>query len=131
MKYLHSDLTKKIIRAAYDVHNELGHGFLESVYEKSLENLLKERGCKVIRQAPVPVYFKGNLVGDFRADLIVNETVIIELKAGENLHSSHEAQILNYLRATKIEIGLLINFGEKIQIKRKIFTNDRKKNLVF
>jgi len=92
---------------------------------------LREKEFNVLRQSPISVYFRSELVGDFRADLIVDDLVIIELKAIENLHPLHEAQILNYLRATQIEIGLLINFGEKIQIKRKIFTNYRKKNLIF
>ena len=124
--YLHSDLTKKIIRAVYDVFDELGFGFLESVYEKSLEKILLERGHKVFRQFAIPVFFRGDKVGDFRADLIIDDLVILELKAIENLHSIHEAQLINYLRATKIEVGLLINFGEKLQFKRKIFSNNRK-----
>ena len=127
--YLHSDLTKKIIRAIYDVFDELGFGFLESVYEKTLEKILVEQGHKVSRQFAIPVFFRGNQVGDFRADLIVDNLVILELKAIENLHSIHETQLINYLKATEIEVGLLINFGEKLQFKRKIFTNDRKPHL--
>lgn len=125
-KYLYSDLTKKIIGAAYYVSDELGFGFLESVYERALELILIERGHDVIRQAEIPVYFKGERIGDFRADLIIDQKVIVELKAGKKLHSIHEAQILNYLRATEIEVGLLFNFGEELKFKRKIFTNDRK-----
>ena len=124
--YIHSELTRKIIGAAYEVYNELGFGFLESIYEKALTKVLREKGLHVNRQAPVNVFFQGEQIGDFRADIIVNNLVIIELKAADNLHPIHEAQILNYLKATEIEIGLLINFGEKIQIKRKIFSNDRK-----
>lgn len=127
--YLHSDLTKKIIRAAYDVFDELGFGFLESVYEKAFEKILLERGHKVSRQFSIPVFFRGEQIGDFRADLIVDGKVIIELKAVENLHPIHDAQLINYLKATEIEIGLLFNFGEKLQFKRKIFSNKRKSNL--
>lgn len=125
-KYLHSDLTKQIIGAAYDVADELGFGFLESVYEKAFELILIEQGHHVVRQANIPVYFRDQKIGDFKADLIVDKKVIIELKAGKKLHSIHEAQILNYLRATEIEVGLLFNFGEELEFKRKIFTNDRK-----
>ena len=127
--YIHSELTGKIIRCAYDVFDELGFGFLESVYEKAFEKVLKEKGHHVVRQEKIPVFFRGELVGDFRADLIVDGLVIIELKASENLHPSHEAQILNYLRATKVEVGLLFNFGEKLTFKRKIFSNKNKKHL--
>lgn len=126
--YIHTDLTEQIIRAAYDVFDELGNGFLESVYEKAFEIALKEYGLDVIRQAAIPVYYYGEQVGDFKADLIVDGTVIIELKAVEKIQPIHEAQIINYLRATRIEIGLIINFGEKLQIKRRVFANSRKKN---
>lgn len=119
-------MTKQIIRAAYDVSDELGFGFVESVYEKTLELALIEQGHDVVRQAEIPVYFRYEKIGDFRADLIIDGKVIIELKAGKQLQAIHEAQILNYLRATNIKIGLLFNFGEKLEFKRKIFTNDRK-----
>ncbi len=127
--YLHSDLTKKIIRAVYDVFDELGFGFLESVYEKALEKILVDRGHEVSRQFAIPVFFRGEQIGDFRADLIVDNLVIVELKAIEKIHSIHEAQLINYLKATEMEVGLLINFGEKLQFKRKIFSNDRKPHL--
>ena len=125
--YIYSDLTKQIIRAAYDVFDELGHGFLESVYEKALEIALLEHGFDVVRQAAIPVYYYGEKVGDFRADLIVNRKIIIELKAVEKIQPIHEVQTVNYLKATKIEVGLIINFGEKLQIKRKVFSNEKKK----
>lgn len=126
--YLHAELTERIIKAAYNVLNELGHGFLESVYEKTMEQILIEEGHQVRRQANIPVYFRGKLVGDFKADLIVDDLVIIELKAIQKLQRIHEAQILNYLRATEIEVGLLINFGQEFQIQRKVFANSRKRH---
>ena len=124
--YLHSDLTEQIIKAAYYVFNYLGTGFLESVYEKSLALKLKQEGFSVKRQEPIKVYFEEELVGDFRADLVVDDKVIVELKAVEEVHPIHEVQLVNYLRATEIEVGLLINFGNKITIKRRVFSNLRK-----
>ena len=127
--FKHTELTKEIIKTAYYVHDSLGHGFLESVYEKALAKKLKENGFHVIVQYAVPVYFEGELVGDFRADMIVDNKVIIELKAVEGLHPIHETQLVNYLRATEIEVGLLFNFGEQLTFKRKVFSNSRKTNL--
>ena len=126
--HLHSELTRKIIRAAYDVFDELGFGFLEKVYEKSLAKVLRDNGHIVDVQLAIPVYFRGEKIGDYQADLVVDGKVIVELKAGKGLHSIHEAQIINYLRATEIEVGLLINFGEELTFKRRVFTNDRKVN---
>ena len=120
----HSDITKKIIKAFYEVYNELGHGFLEAVYEKSIFISLKNLGLEVTSQHPIPVYFKQNLVGNFIADLIVEDKVIIELKAVEHIIPQHEAQLINYLKATNIEVGLLMNFGNKPEFKRFIFTNN-------
>ena len=114
-----SELTGKIINAAYYVYNYFGFCFLESVYEKSLEIKLRELGFKVSRQQPIVVYFEGEIVGDFKADLVVNDTIIIELKAVESIHPVHEVQLVNYLRATEIEVGLVINFGAEIKIRRK------------
>ncbi|MFK7775586.1 MAG: GxxExxY protein [Saprospiraceae bacterium] len=119
--YLHSELTKKIIRAVYDVFDELGFGFLESVYEKVLTKVLRDNGHIVA----IPVYFRGEKVGDFRSDLIVDGKVIVELKADENLRPIHIAQLINYLRATEIEVGLGINFGEELTFKRRVYTNDK------
>ncbi len=124
--YLHTGLTKEIISCAYYVLNYLGSGFLESVYEKSMELRLKQLGHFVKRQEPVKVYFEESLVGDFRADLIVNDLVIVELKAVEELHPIHEVQLVNYLKATEIEVGLLINFSEKLTVKRRVYSNSRK-----
>ena len=123
---LHRDLTDKIIRVFYDVYNELGHGFLESVYETSMVIALREKGIAVERQVEIPVWFRGQQIGVFFADLLVENSVIVELKAVRSIDPSHEAQILHYLRATEIEIGLLLNFGVRPEIKRKIFDNPRK-----
>jgi GxxExxY protein len=113
------NLTEIIIKSAFKVHNKLGSGFLERVYENALCVELRKIGLNVAQQYPVPVYYEGVLVGDFMTDIIVNELVIIELKAVENLIPVHEVQLVNYLTATGIDIGLLINFGTSIKIKRK------------
>ena len=123
---LHKELTDKIIGVFYDVYNELGHGFLESVYETAMVIALREKGINVERQVEIPVWFRSQKIGVFFADLMVENLVIIELKAVRSFDPSHEAQLLNYLRATEIEIGLLLNFGVKPEIKRKIFDNPRK-----
>ena len=99
---------------------------LESVYEQSMAIALREEGLPVKQQAPVAVYFRGQLVGDFRADLLVSDAVIVELKAARAIEGAHEAQLMNYLRATRIEVGLLMNFGPKPEFKRFIFDNERK-----
>ena len=125
-RFKHGDITQKVIRVFYEVYNELGHGFLESVYEKSLEIALNSKGLKVCRQIEIPVSFRGQLVGDFSADMLVEGGVLIELKAARSLDTSHTAQLLNYLRATDIEVGLLLNFGLKPEFKRLIFDNPRK-----
>ncbi|NOZ60279.1 MAG: GxxExxY protein [Calditrichaeota bacterium] len=123
---LHSDLTNKIIRAFYKVYNTLGYGFLEKVYENALATELRKADCKVEQQKNIRVHYLGEVVGDYFADLIIDDTVIVELKAAEGICEGHEAQLLNYLKATDKEIGLLLNFGKKAEFKRKIFTNDRK-----
>ncbi|HEY2933086.1 MAG TPA: GxxExxY protein [Acidobacteriota bacterium] len=123
----HKELTGTIIGAFFDVYNELGHGFLESVYEASMGLVLSSKGLEIMRQAPLPVWFREQLVGDFRADLLVERKIIVEIKAARALDPANEAQILNYLRASEIEIGMLINFGPKPEFKRMIFENSRKK----
>lgn len=120
---LHSDITGKILEAFYKVYNTLGYGFLESVYKKAMLIELQKFGLFVERQKRIKVYYEGIQVGDYFADLIVNNCIIIELKAAENIHSEHEFQLLNYLKATEIEVGLLLNFGKRPEFKRKIFTN--------
>jgi len=124
--FKHSEITDKIIGVFFEVYNELGHGFLESVYERSLEIALKSMGFKGCRQIEIPVRFRGQPVGDFTADMMVADCILLELKAARSLDSSHQAQLLNYLRATEIEVGLLLNFGLKPEFKRLIFDNPRK-----
>ncbi len=125
--YEHQDLTQKIIGVFYEVYNELGHGFLESVYEEAMMIALAEAGLRVDQQFPVLVSFRGRRIAEFKADLLVEGVVLLELKAARTLDSSHEAQILNYLRGTSIEIGLLCNFGPKPEFKRMAFANTRKR----
>ncbi len=117
----HSDVTEKIIQAYYHVYNALGYGFLEKVYENALAIELRKRGLRVEKQAPIKVYYEGEEVGDYYADLLVEGCVIVELKAAEALAEEHHAQVINYLKATTIEVGLLVNFGPKPEVKRKIF----------
>ena len=124
--FKHGEITQKIIGVFFEVYNELGHGFLESVYEKSLEVAFISKGMRVCRQIEIPVRFRGQKVGDFTADMMVEDCVLLELKAARAIDSSHEAQVLNYLRATHIEVGLLLNFGLKPEFKRLIFDNPRK-----
>jgi GxxExxY protein len=125
--FKHRELTEKIIGVFYEVYNELGHGFLESVYEEAMLIALIETGLKTAHQVPTPVWFRGRMIGDFKADIFVGASVILELKASRLLEPAHEAQLLNYLRATNIEVGLLLNFGVKPQFKRMAFDNDRKR----
>ena len=112
----------------YEVYNELGHGFLESVYHRSLVLALKSVGLSVCTKVPIPVWFRGIRVGRFEADVLVEGCVLLELKAVRTLDSSHRAQLMNYLRATEIEVGLLLNFGEKPEFKRVIFDNLKKQS---
>ena len=122
-EYLHSDLTGKIIKAYYRVYNTLGYGFLEKVYERAMIIELKHAGLKSVSQHPIKVYYEWEDVGDYYADIIVDDRVILELKAAVSICEEHEAQLLNYLRATDIEVGLLLNFGKKPKHKRKLFEN--------
>ena len=116
---LHSDLTRTIIGCAFEVQNELGAGFLESVYEKAMMIALADAGISIKSQEPIKVGFRGKTVGDFYADLLVPGKVIIELKAVESLTPQHKAQVINYLNATGIPVGLLINFGNpKVEFQR-------------
>lgn len=122
----HRELTEKIIGLFYDVYNELGFGFLESVYEEAMSIALTEAGLKIQRQYPVPVWFRGRQIGDFKADLLVEGKVIVELKAARSIDLAYEKQLLNYLRGTHLEVGLLLNFGPKPEFKRLAFSNERK-----
>lgn len=121
--FKHSDLTDLIIRAYYNVYNVLGYGFLEKVYENALIIELESLGLSVKSQQSIIVFYNNKEVGNYIADLVVNDLIIIELKAAETMAEAHEAQLTNYLKATNIEVGLLLNFGKKPQIKRKVFTN--------
>jgi GxxExxY protein len=122
----HSNITEKIIGAFYKVYNQLGHGFSEKVYENAFVFELKREALEVVQQAAIKVFYEDILIGEFFADLLVNQVVMIEIKAVQQLSVEHEAQLMNYLKATNVEIGLLLNFGPKAQYKRKIFDNDRK-----
>ena len=123
----HGDLTERIIGTFYDVYNKLGCGFLESVYENAMGIALRNSRMRCAKQEPIKVYFDGELVGDFKADILVEDKVILELKAVNAINDAHVAQTLNYLKATEIEVGLLLNFGPKPEVKRKIFDTARKK----
>lgn len=126
MELLHEELTNSIIKTFYEVYNELAYGFLEKVYQNSLFLELKNKGLKVEAQKRIAVFYKGIEVGEYFADLIVEDTIILELKAADYIVKDFENQILNYLRATDCEVGLHLNFGRKPEFKRKIFENDRK-----
>ncbi len=121
--FLHSETTDLILKAFYKVYNTLGYVFLEKVYENALLIELKKMGLDATKQVPIKVYYKGELVGDYYADISVEDQVIIELKAAESLCEEHEYQLINYLKATNIEVGILLNFGKKPQFSRKVFTN--------
>ena len=121
VKYLYSDITEKIIKCFYKVYDELGAGFLESVYEKALLIELTNIGLRYESQKAIKVRYKGNVIGNFIADIIVEDKIIIEIKAIEKMIPKHEAQIINYLKATGIELGLLVNFGSELEFKRRIF----------
>ena len=119
--------TAIILKCFYKVYNKLGFGFLEKVYENALFYDLINHGLSCQKQVPIRVYYDGKPVGDYYADLIVDESIIIELKAAESLIEEHDHQLINYLKATNIEIGLLLNFGKDPQFRRKVFSNERKK----
>ena len=127
---LHKELTGTILKIFYEVFNELGYGFLERVYQNAMYYELKANGYKVEAQKRITVHYKDVIVGEYFADLVVDDCVILELKAVESLTKEHHNQILNYLKATECEIGLVLNFGKDPQFIRKIFTNDFKKNRI-
>jgi GxxExxY protein len=126
---LHEQLTSQIIAAFYAVYNTLGYGFLEKVYENALIYELRKRGLSVKQQVPIQVYDEGQAVGEYFADLLVNDLIILELKVADEIVKAHEAQLVNYLKATNLEVGLVLNFGPKPEFKRKIFSNTRKPSL--
>jgi GxxExxY protein len=122
-------LTEQIIKGFYTVYRALGYGFLEKVYENSLAIELRKMKLEVVQQAEIKVYYAGVVVGEYYADLLVADAVIVEIKALRALLKEHEAQLLNYLKATPYEVGLLLNFGPKPEIKRKVYDNERKGGL--
>ncbi len=126
LPYKHTEITDKIIAAFYKVYNTLGYGFLEKVYENALAIELCKQGTEVRAQAPIKVFYESEVVGEYFADLAIANAVIVELKAAKTLADEHEAQLLNYLKATPYEVGLLLNFGPQPQFKRKAFENVRK-----
>jgi len=119
-EYKHKELTSEIINAAHTVHNELGYGFLEKVYLKSLFIELSKRGYSIETEKPVEVCYDGQIVGEFFADILVENKVIVEVKAVDKYTNVFEAQLLNYLKATGLEVGLIINFGPSVQVKRMV-----------
>lgn len=123
---LHQDLTGVILKLFYDVYNELGYGFLEKVYQNAMLHEFKANGFKVEAQKRISVYYKETIVGEYFADIVVNNTVILELKATESLAKEHHYQLINYLKATDCEVGLLLNFGKKPEFIRKVYENYRK-----
>jgi GxxExxY protein len=122
----HKELTEKIIRIFYRVYNKLGYGFLEKIYENAMMIEFGIECISAVAQSPIKVFYKEEVIGEYFADILVDEKVIVEIKATKTLVLEHEAQLLNYLKATDIEVGLLLNFGPKPQIKRKVFDNNRK-----
>jgi len=125
--YKHSELTGQVIQIFYGVYNDLGYGFLERVYENGLLLRLRKAGFDVVQQYPIRVYLDGEVIGEYFADLVINDLVIVELKAIDKLNEAHNAQLINSLKATEYEVGLLLNFGPKPQVVRKIYDNRRKR----
>jgi len=125
---INEELTGRIINSFYKVYNTLGYGFIESVYHNALIVEIVGSGLSVEVKKPIAVYYGANVIGKFEADLVVEERVIVELKAKERLHPAHEAQLTNYLRATDIQVGLLLNFGKVAEFKRKLFENEYKRH---
>ena len=124
LKY--GELTGEIINAFYAVYNQLGYGFLETVYENALAHELRKRGHRVSQQAPITVRYDNIVVGEYFADILVDGKVIVELKRAERINDAHVAQLINYLKATELEVGLLLNFGPKPEFRRKIFTQSKR-----
>jgi len=130
-QFRHGEITEAIIGAYYDVYNTLGYGFLERVYGNALAIELRQRGLEVRQQEPITVFYASRPVGEYYADLLVNNQVIVELKAARALGKEHEAQLMNYLKATKFEVGLLFNFGPSAEFVRKILDNAKKGSLAW
>ena len=125
----HAELTRQIIGAYFRVYNDLGYGFLEKVYENAFALELRSNGLRVNQQQRIQVYFQGTVVGDYFADLLIENAVILELKATEAIADAHMAQLMNYLKATTCEVGFVFNFGPEANFQRRYFGNAKKKNL--
>ena len=124
--FKYKELTEEIIKIFYNVYNKLGYGFLEKVYEKAMMIECNKEGIPAVSQYPIKVSYENEIIGEYYADIVVNNEVIIEIKAARQLAREHEAQLLNYLKATDIEVGLLLNFGPEPEVRRKAFDNIRK-----
>jgi GxxExxY protein len=124
--FKHKELTEKVIKIFYRVYNKLGYGFLEKVYENAMMIELEEEKIPAVSQFPIQVTYEGRIIGEYFADILVDNRVIVEIKAAKGLAEENEAQLLNYLKATDVEVGLLLNFGYKPEVKRKAFNNLRK-----
>ena len=127
--YKHAEITGLILKAFFNVYNSLGYGFLEKVYENAMLIELKKLGLKCSNQLPVKVYYENQVVGDYVADILVEELVVVELKAIETIAPIHETVLVNYLKGTGLEVGLLLNFGPTPQYKRKVLTKEYLQNL--
>ncbi len=125
-RFPHKAVTEKIIKAFYAVYNSLGSGFLEKVYENALVIELREAGLEAEQQRPISVNYRGQVVGEYFADIVANNSIVLELKTVESLNEDHAAQLIHYLRATRFELGLLLNFGPKPQFRRILLTNEYK-----
>lgn len=123
-----NDLTEQVLKAFYKVYNTLGYGFLEKVYVNALLLELTKMSIRAVSQHPIHVHYDGSLVGEYYADLLINDCIIVEVKATKSLALENEAQLLNYLKATNIEVGLLLNFGPKPEVRRKLFDNSKKQS---
>ena len=129
IEFKHKELSEKIIKAFYTVYNTLCYGFLEKVYRNAMSIELQQMGLKVVPESKITVFYQGQIVGEYFADLLVEDTIVVELKATSAITEDHKAQLLNYLKATPYEVGLLFNFGPKAEISRKAYDNDRKGSL--
>lgn len=125
-EYLHKELTESVIKVFYKVYRKMGYGFVESVYQNAMFFALQDAGFSVEAQKDIEVFYEKHKVGYFRADIVVNDLLILELKTVSDLNEAHIRQLSNYLKATNMEVGLLLNFGESPQVRRWIYTNDRK-----
>jgi len=125
----YADLSNRIIKIFYQVHKELGFGFSEKIYQRALAIAMRESGFKVDEQVVIKVYYQGEVIGEFFADMVVNDVILLELKSTSTILDEHDAQLLNYLKATEFEVGYILNFGKSATFKRKVFDNDRKGSL--